>query len=318
MRKIAVFIALILFVSCNKKSEINSEISDIDITFDIERFDLMFNNTSEENLLELKTAYPFLFSKSIPDSIWVARLSDSLQKGLRNEVKNTFSNIKPLQTEIENLFKHLKYFDKTFNTPRVITVISDVDYRTKVKVTDSIVLVGLDTYLGKEHKYYQNIYEYIKQNMEKSQIVSDLATQYAFKYIYQSRPRTFLDEMVYHGKALYFKDKVIPFKTNAEKIGYTEADLVWAQENEQYIWENFVENQLLYDTDSKLVSRFINPAPFSKFGLQLDSESPGEIGKYIGWQIVRAYMENNNISLLDMLKKEPTEIFNNSKFKPRK
>ena len=81
----------------------------------------------------------------------------------------------------------------------------------------------------------------------------------------------------------------------------------------------FVEKELLYSTDSKLPSRFINPAPFSKFYLEdIDSESPGRLGRYIGWQIVRAYMEHNDVPLKDMLMTSPEEIFNNSKFKPRK
>lgn len=317
MRKIIVLTVFILFVSCNKKNKIDNEISKIDITFDIERFDLMFSETTKESLSELKRNYPFLFSKSIPDSIWIARINDSLQKELRHEVKVAFKDFKQKQ-EIENLFKHLKYYYKTYRKPRVITVTNDIDYRNKIIVTDSIVLIALDTYLGKDHRYYDNIQKYLTQNFTPSQIVSDLASQYAFKSIYQSETKTFLDEMIYYGKELYFKDKVIPFKSDAEKIGYTEEDYIWAQENEQYIWENFVEKQYLFDTDTKLVSRFINPAPFSKFGLQLDSESPGKLGRFIGWQIVRAYMKNNKVSLQEMLKTEPEEIFNNSKYKPRK
>lgn len=317
MRKITIFLLLIFAFSCNKKSKLEKEISSINVNFKIERFDLMFSETSNESLSELKRNYPFLFSKSIPDSIWIARINDSLQKELRQEVKVAFKDFKQKQ-EIESLFKHLKYYNKTFREPRVITVTNDIDYRNKTIVTDSIVLIALDTYLGKDHRYYDNIQKYLTQNFTPSQIVSDLASQYAFKSIYQSETKTFLDEMIYYGKELYFKDNVIPFKSDAEKIGYTEEDYIWAQENEQYIWENFVEKQYLFDTDTKLVSRFINPAPFSKFGLQLDSESPGKLGRFIGWQIVRAYMKNNNVSLHEMLKTEPVEIFNNSKYKPRK
>ena len=317
MRKITIFLLLIFAFSCNKKSKLEKEISSINVNFKIERFDLMFSETSNESLSELKRNYPFLFSKSIPDSIWIARINDSLQKELRQEVKIAFKDFKQ-KKEIESLFKHLKYYNKTFREPRVITVTNDIDYRNKTIVTDSIVLIALDTYLGKDHRYYDNIQKYLTQNFTPSQIVSDLASQYAFKSIYQSETKTFLDEMIYYGKELYFKDNVIPFKSDAEKIGYTEEDYIWAQENEQYIWENFVEKQYLFDTDTKLVSRFINPAPFSKFGLQLDSESPGKLGRFIGWQIVRAYMKNNSVSLHEMLKTEPVEIFNNSKYKPRK
>jgi len=136
--------------------------------------------------------------------------------------------------------------------------------------------------------------------------------------IYQPKRKSLLDEMIYFGKVLYFKDAVIPFKNDEEKMGYSKEQLDWAIDNEHYIWSYFVERELLYDTNSKLVLRFINPAPFSKFNLELDKESPGRIGQYLGWQIVRAYMKNNDATLLQMLGATAENIFNNSKFKPRK
>ena len=124
--------------------------------------------------------------------------------------------------------------------------------------------------------------------------------------------------MIYYGKVLYFKDVMIPFKEDEEKISFTKEQLNWAIDNESYIWRYFVERELLFDTDSKLLKRFINPAPFSKFNLELDTESPGRLGQYIGWQIVRAYMNNNDVALQQMLSTNAEDIFNNSKFKPRK
>tara|TARA_R110002074_G_scaffold398112_1_gene589561 strand:- start:111 stop:341 length:231 start_codon:yes stop_codon:yes gene_type:complete len=76
---------------------------------------------------------------------------------------------------------------------------------------------------------------------------------------------------------------------------------------------------MLFSTDSKLLGRFINPAPFSKFYLEdIDADSPGRLGQYLGWQIVRAYMEQNDVNLKEMLITSTEDIFNNSKFKPRK
>ena len=125
--------------------------------------------------------------------------------------------------------------------------------------------------------------------------------------------------MIYFGTQLYLMGEVMQFKTDEECMGYTKEELEWAQVNESYIWRYFVERELLYSTDSKLPGRFINPAPFTKFYLEeIDSDSPGSLGRYIGWQIVKAYMENNDVKLKEMLIKSPEEIFNNSKFKPRK
>ena len=70
--------------------------------------------------------------------------------------------------------------------------------------------------------------------------------------------------------------------------------------------------------DPKLIPRFISPAPFSKFYLEIDNESPGRVGAWIGWQIVRSYMKNNEVSLPQLLHTSAKEIFEKSKYKPKK
>ena len=75
---------------------------------------------------------------------------------------------------------------------------------------------------------------------------------------------------------------------------------------------------MLYSSEQKLALRFINPAPFSKFYLEIDNDSPGQVGVWVGWQIVRAYMENSGASLEELLKTDAKEIFVKSKYKPKK
>ncbi len=319
MRKILSAFIIICFVfSCETESKLEKEIAEIDVTVNVERFDKLFAKATPSSLPQLKNDYPFMFSKQYNDSLWLARLNDIYQLQLNTEVEKTFPDERFFEDDIESLFQHLKYYFKAFKTPRVITATSFVDYRYKTIVTDTIAIIALDTYLGTDHEIYENIHSYIKQNFESTQIVSDLATQYAYKSIYQPKRKSLLDEMIYFGKVLYFKDAMIPFKDDEEKIGYTKEQLDWAIDNESYIWSYFVERELLYNTNPKLLLRFINPAPFSKFNLELDRESPGRIGQYIGWQIVRSYMKNNDVTLQQMIGTNAEDIFNNSKFKPRK
>jgi uncharacterized protein YjaZ len=94
--------------------------------------------------------------------------------------------------------------------------------------------------------------------------------------------------------------------------------ITWCQENESYIWRYFIEKELLYSTDSKLPNRFTNLAPFSKFYLEIDNESPGRVGQWIGWQIVRSFMQNNKVSMQEMIKMDAKELFEKSKYKPKK
>jgi len=316
------FIILLIFglvlVACNEDSKLEDEISNIDVNFVVERFDKAYMEATSNDLPQLKEAYPFLFSKRVADSIWIDRINDSLQDQLLGQVNDKFPDLREVRGDMKGMFQHLKYYDKTFSVPRVVTLTNDVDYRNKTIVTDSLLLVALDNFLGKDHEFYQNIPRYLAKNMQSSQIVPELTEEYAKRYVYQSNRKTLLDEMIYFGKLLYFKDKIIPFKSDAEKIGYTEQELKWAQANESPIWSHFIENEMLYSTDSKLPSRFIADAPFSKFYLQLDNESPGRLGQYMGWQIVRAYAESSDDDVMQILQKESEEIFRKSKFKPRK
>ncbi len=318
-RKLILCLSVVIMVlACNKESKIEQQIAKIDIHFKVERFDKIFAASTSNDLPKLKLDFPFLFSEKISDSMWILNMKDTLQQHLLSEVGKKFEDFDDVSDNIKSLFQHLKYYDKTFSVPRVITLTNFVDYRNKSIVTDTIVLIALDNYLGKEHEFYADIPKYLSQNMQPSQIISDLAENYAQKYIFQAQGKTLLDDMVYFGKQLYFKDRVIPFVSDAEKIGYAQEELDWALSNESYIWRYLIEKELLYSTDNSLAGRFINPAPFTKFYLELDPESPGRLGQYMGWQIVRSYMEHNNVELMDMLQMDASDIFNNAKFKPRK
>lgn len=307
-----------LLFSCQDDNKLEAQISKIDINVNIERFDIAFAEAEPANLPALKADFPFMFPRQYDDAFWYNKMQDTLQRKLSEETIKKFPALKTETKDIKKMFQHLKYYFPTFKTPRIITTTSDVDYKNKVIVTDTIAIVELDTYLGNDHFFYEGLQSYIVANMTPDQIVVDLANAYAEKYVLNSRRKHLLDEMVYFGKLLYIKDKVIPFVSDAQKIGYTQQQLDWAFANQEQIWKYFIQKELLYSTDSKLPNRFINPAPFSKFYLaEIDNESPGKIGQFIGWQIVKAYMNNNDVTLNELLNTPAQTIFNKSYYKPR-
>ncbi len=318
-KSVLLVLVVFLIISCKKESSIESEIAKINMDISVERFDQFFGNANESELPNLKKAYPFMFAEKYTDSFWIEKLNDTIHQELTSELQKAYPKDIQIEEEIELLLNHLKYYFPAFHPPRVITYSSNVDYRNKVIITDTIALIALDTYLGKDHHFYDGIQKFIKKNFEPSQITVDMAGEYAKKYIFQPQRKSLLDEMIYFGKQLYFKDIMLPNKTEAERIAYTADELKWAQANEQYIWRYFIERELLFSTDSKLPNRFINPAPFTKFYLEeIDTNSPGRLGQYMGWQIVKAYMNNNETPFETMLKMKSDDIFNNSKFKPKK
>jgi uncharacterized protein YjaZ len=74
----------------------------------------------------------------------------------------------------------------------------------------------------------------------------------------------------------------------------------------------------LYSTDIKLDRRFLDDAPFSKFYLDIDNDSPGRVGQFVGYFIVKSFMKKNKVSLQEMIKMDNDDLFKKSKYKPRK
>lgn len=305
----------LFFLSCNDTDKVAEAIDQIQIDLKISRFDRQFATAAPEQLSELRQEYPYLFPA--PDTVWIEKMQDSLQIELFQEVGNTFNSFEKEETDLVQLFKHITYYFPEQNIPHVITVTNDVRYNDRIIFADSLLFIGLDNYLGPEHKYYGGFQRYIAKALDRKYIPSDIASAFAKKVVPRPRDRTFLSRMIYFGKELYLKDKLIPFATDGEKIGYTEDEMNWAINNEEPIWRNFVEQEHLYSTDNGLNPRFLDQAPFSKFGLELDNESPGRLGRYIGWQIVRAFIQKNDISLKQMLTMPAEEIFKKSNYKPR-
>ena len=312
------FFLFLSLISCNSASKREKEIAKVNVDFKTIRFDKLFAEASPQDLPQLKSDFPYLFPKQYLDSVWVNKMNDTIQLEINREVAKKYPNFSESEDEFYNLFQHVKYYFPEFEVPDVITVTSEVDYKNKTIYTGDYLFVSLDTYLGEDHKFYIGIVEYFKRNFTKDQIVPDAANSIAEKYVPHPKSRMFLANMIYYGKLLYLKDIWLPQQSNWRKIGYTKEQWQFAEANEEMIWRYFVDNELIFDTDSNLAPRFLYPAPFSKFYLSLDAESPDRLGQYIGWQIVKSYMDKNEVSIKQMLQTDAEIIFNNANYKPKK
>lgn len=316
-KQFLLFLLVIVLFACDKKSKIESAVEEIPMDIKVERFDKAFFDSDVSNLPKLKAQYPFFFPPGNDDRVWADKMQDHQWRELYNEVQKKYSNFDSEKDKIELLFKHIKYYFPDTKTPRVITVISEMDYKNKVIYYNNMLIISLEMYLGKNHKFY-DFPDYLKQNFEENQIVPDIASAFFKQKIVPQRDNMLLSQMIYAGKELYLKDLLLPSYPDWQKIGYKPEQIDWCKKNESYMWRYFIDDKLLFDTDQKLIPRFINPAPFSKFYLEIDNDTPGRVGQWLGWQIVRSYIENNEVSLAQMLKMDAREIFKKSKYKPKK
>ena len=245
-------------------------------------------------------------------------MSDTLQLAIEEAVLAVFSDDALIAEQSRDLLRHIQYDFPNFVPPNVVTTTSDVDYKTRVIANQGWLILMLDNYLGTEHRFYSGLPRYVAKNLRPQMLFSDVATAFGRKFVPPPSERSFLAQMIYYGKLLYLKDLWLPETTDADKIGFTGEELNWAFENEYFIWQYFLTQEYLYSTNSRLKNRFIDPAPYSKFNLDLDNETPGMIGQWIGWQIVRRYMSNNEIDLNTLMNLSAQELYHGSGYKPAK
>ena len=178
MRKLFFIFSIFIFLSsCNTKTESTVDVSGIDIKFSIDRFDIDFYTTKVELLNETKIKYPLFFPFGTPDSIWVQKINDKYEQELFSEAQKVYNDIGFLEEELQQLFKHIKYYNPTFTPPKVVTLLSNLDYDNRVLYTKDYLLISLDLYLGNKHEYYSDYPSYIKQHLHKDQIIVDVANE---------------------------------------------------------------------------------------------------------------------------------------------
>ena len=314
-----ILVFFLFFNACQDEFTNESDVESISVSVYFDRFDLKFYDQPSKVIPELKKKYPFLFPKQFLDSVWISRQKDSLQLLLQSEVNKTFKNIELFERDVNHLFKHIKYLFPFAKTPRVITLTNNVDYQIKTVYSDSLLLISLDTFLGSENHLYDGIPSYIRKELDPKYITVQIADKFGAFIIPPVEDRTFLARMIYEGKKLYLHDLLLPHVPVEDRIVYTKEEFNWALENEKYVWQYFIEKQVLYQTQLEWVQRFIEPAPFSKFYLQLDNETPGRIGSWLGWQIVNSYMTQFPETPIDeLLKISSQKLFNLSKYKPNR
>ena len=313
-----ILLVFVLFVACKKEAKVSPEIAEIQIEIDVDRFEEKFYKTNFSNLELVKREYPFMFPKSIHDSIWAQKIENEQEQFLFSESQRVHGDLSEFKIQLNSLFQHIKHYNSNFKEPKVITLISDLDFDYPVIDADSLLFVSLDMYLGVKNEVYQDFPKYIAQNYSSERMIVDVANELLKRYYFKSKSRTFIHRMINEAKFLFALDVYLPLESDEIKIGFSSNKLEWAKHNEVDVWKYFQEHELLYSNDASLNSRFIDVAPFSKFYQQSDNDSPGRIGVWIGWQIVRSYMNNNDVTLQQLMKMDPEEIFRKSKYKPRK
>jgi gliding motility-associated lipoprotein GldB len=313
-----ILLVLFSFSSCDTDKIEKIDISNIDVNFLVKRFDMDYYTSKNGNFDTLKSAYPYFFPEGITDSSTFAKINNKDEQELFLETQKVFKDFTPLKEQFTALFKHVKYYNPKFKSPTVVGMLTNIDYNSRVIYADSLLLLSLDVYLGENHPFYADYPKYVKNNNTKEHLIVDATNAIIARQVPHNIERSFLGKMIYEGKKMYLLDLYLPAVTAREKIGYETDKFNWVQANEEQIWRYFIAEKLLFSTDTNLNKRFLEIAPFSKFYREQDNLSPGQVGVWVGWQIVTSYMKHNDVSLQELLQINELDLFKESKYKPRK
>ena len=317
-QKFILYFIIFIFFSCNEKSK-NIDTSKIHINFDIIRFEKIFFESPISSFKKIKSEYSFFFPQDIEDSVWKSKMVDPYNHIILKQINKVWEGY-DFDLELSKLFKHIKYYFPNFKLPDVYTYISDFDYENRIILSNGKLFVALDLYLGSKSEFYQNRFpRYIAHNMDRRQFLRDIAYYIARDIVPLDEGTTFLDKAIYNGKLILLIDYFLPKESNDVKMGYETKKNIWIENNEKNVWKYFVNNRILYSTNTNIHSRFFGLAPFSKFYLDIDNKTPGQVGVWIGWKILISYLKNNDVSIDELIRdKNNIEIFKKSKYKPYK
>ncbi len=175
------------------------------------------------------------------------------------------------------------------------------------------LFIGLDSYLYPHEivkEFPAQLFPlYKRKNMQKKYLVTNALFNWVSYRLEQldTLPPTkndFLESLIYAGKIMYATDILQPEVGDSIKMMWTPEELEWAQEHELMVWKEIAQQKVMFGTKKEDIYKWFNEAPHTMVG-NIPSDSPAQLGIWMGWQIVRAYMtKNENVSLEALLKEK--------------
>ena len=329
------FFLLLLVSACNSKEDKSSssdpDFNNVKVTINIQRLDKeMFACQSKSELLTFFNKYPtfinnyFQVSSTDFDKLAEQILPLVQNQGLKDFYKQSqepaFFGGQTLENEFRTAFQHIKYYYPTFKEPKIYTIFSGFFKQGNLKtpelsVSDSTIYIGLDYFMGRKGKYLPDVYDYQLRKTIPEAVVPQtiLLLSQRFNEI-SPKDKTLLSDMVWYGKSYVFAHTMMPEKADSLLIGYTTQQIDESYEFQKNIWAHFIDNQLLYNTQDPIKSKYIGERPTTP---EIGKNCPGSIGRWLGWRIVGKYFDKNqNLNIQDLMKQtDAQKIFEASKYK---
>lgn len=338
---ITVLIAVVLFLvfsirkpSEGRKNEMKkTEFTSIkqQLTLSIKRYEEDIFAISFDSLSAgIQKLYGYYPEELIQKDIWhdqkmieslKAYRKDPVIQDIYDETMKVFPNLDELTAQLKDALTYYQYYYPKATIPHFYTLVSGIDiYNPTVLLVNDNILIHLDMYLGADCKWYGKIGipKYISERFDKKYLPIDCFKKALVdRHLPDKRNVTLLDYMIYEGKKLYFTELMFPNSSEQDIIGYSEEKFKWAEKHQYEIWNYIVNKDELFSKSDKTITVYIDESPFTKV---FQNNSPGRLGTFIGWKLIKSYMKKNpEISLDELMNNtDSKDILTKSKYKPLK
>ena len=338
----------IILISCGNKNNI-PDVSSVKINIETKRFeqDFFAMDTTQltHSLQNIFNKYPH-FSKDFIsnllglsfDSVLVP--NSNQQKAIRlfihdyKPVKDAsdrlYKNFGKETDEIKTGLQFVKYYFSSYELPKsIFTFIAplDANFLTSFGVQGDILTseglgIGLQLHLGSQYSLYnseegQTIYPlFISANFDQAHIAVNCMHNIVDD-LFPEKPsgKPLIEQMVEKGRKQFLLTKFLPRTKENIILGYTESQMKEVRKNEPLIWDFFLKNDLLNNSEQDLIQNYISDGPSTP---ELGTGAPGNLGTFAGLQIVKKFLEKYpKTTLHELMKMDTREIYNQSKYKPK-
>lgn len=347
MKWLAFISAFVLCWGCrDESSRPLPDVSEIEIDFKVVRFDRLLSNLDTldvssgiDVMLDSLPAFTHLYfqeilglegSENLKSQVFHEQVSAFLQDERINYLLDTVSDIfgeNPdfFHKEYEKAFKYLTYRLPDFQPPNIYTIISEYAYQQFLFEDENGegIGVGLDLFLGENFPYMRlapgnpAFSAYLTRTFNKDHIVRKSMELILDEIIGPPPGSRFIDFMLHNGKMLYILENALPETHDSILLEYSGIQTQWVHENQVEMWAYFINEGIFYETDIIKINKYLQPSPHSP---GMPKEAPGRTANFLGWQIVKTYMDRHpQLSMSDLIsEKDSQKLLEDSRYKPRR
>lgn len=228
---------------------------------------------------------------------------------LKSEIEKNYPNerLDSLHEKILESSLRLQTLIPEMKLPKLIWMNSG--FNIGAYSTDEYLAVGLDFYLGKNNRITKSVPfpQYQKDDMNLSQLVPNAIKNLAYYYLLKSdtieHENDMLSEMIFHGKAHYLTWLSFEEIQDSTLMAWTTEQYTWTQGHQLNVWKEIARQEVLFSKNRVEVQRWFEYAPFTN-AENVPQESAPQLGVYMGYLMVKNYMEKHPEITVEQLLKD--------------